>query len=66
MLSGPSFRSAFVFSINSLILSGFPLVSFDFAEASLSAFSWLYTPVCAVVHKYQMSFIYDIYNYSHL
>ena len=38
MLSGPSFRSAFVFGINSLILSGFPLTSFDLAEASLSAF----------------------------
>ena len=37
MLSGPSFRSAFVFGINSLILSGFPLTSFDLAEASLSA-----------------------------
>ena len=45
MLSGPSFRSAFVFGINSLILSGFPLTSFDLAEASLSAFSWLHTLV---------------------
>ena len=44
MLSGPSFRSAFVFGINSLILSGFPLTSFDLAEAS-SAFSWLHTLV---------------------
>ena len=57
MLSGPSFRSAFVFSINSLILSGFPLTSFHLAEASLSAFSWLYTFVRAVVQKYhEMSF----------
>ena len=63
MLPGPSFRSVFVFSINSLILSGFPLTSFHLAEASLSAFSWLYTLVCAVVQKYhEMSFI---YNYSH-
>ena len=63
MLSGPSFRSAFVFSINSLILSGFPLTSFHLAEASLSVFSWLYTLVCAVVQKYhEMSFIYD-YSY---
>ena len=38
MLSGPSFRSAFVFNINSLILPGFPLISFHLAEASLSAF----------------------------
>ena len=62
-LSGPSFRSAFVFNINSLILFGFPLVSFYLAEPSLSAFSWLYTLVCAVVQKYhEISFI---YNYSH-
>ena len=63
MLSGPSFRSAFIFSINSLILSGFPLTSFLLAEASLSAFSWLHALVCAVSQKYhEMSFI---YNYSH-
>ena len=49
MLSGPSFMSVFVFSINSLILSDFPLNSFNLAEASLS---WLYTIVCAVVQKY--------------
>ena len=48
MLSVPSFRSAFVFSVNSLI----PLASFNLAEASLSAFLWLYTLVCAVVKKY--------------
>ena len=36
MLSGLSFRSAFVFSINSiLILSGFPLTSLHLAEANL-------------------------------
>ena len=59
MLSGPSFRSASVFNINSLILSGFPLTSFPLAEASLSAFSWLYILVCAVVQKYhEMSFIF--------
>ena len=64
MLSSPSFRSAFIFSINSLILSGFPLTSFHLAEASLFAFSWLYTLVCAVVQKHnEMSFI---HNYSHL
>ena len=63
MLSGPSFRSVFIFSINSLILSGLPLTSFHLAEASLSVFSWLYTHECAVVQKYhEMSFI---YNYSH-
>ena len=52
MLSGPSFRSAFVFSIDSLIFSGFPLTSFHLAEASLSAFWLPYTVVCAVVQKY--------------
>ena len=61
MLPAPSFRSAFIFSINSLILSGFPLTSFHLDEASLSAFSWISTLVC--VKKYhEMSFI---YNYSH-
>ena len=52
MLSRPSFRQAFLFTINSLILSGFPLTSFPLVEASLSAFSWFYTLACAVVHKY--------------
>ena len=63
MLSGPSFRSTFVFSINCLILSGFPLYSFHVAQALLSPFLWLYTLVFAVAQKYhEMSFI---YNYSH-
>ena len=35
MLSGLSFRSAFVFSINSLILSGFPWTSLHLAEVNL-------------------------------
>ena len=35
MLSGLSFKSALVFSINSLILSGFPLISFHLAKANL-------------------------------
>ena len=64
MISGPSFRSAFAFSINSLILSGFPLTSIHLAEASLSAFSWLYTLVCAVVQTYHEMFF--IYNYLHV
>ena len=64
MLSGPTFRSAFAFSINSLILYGFPLTSFYLAEASLSAFSWFYTLMCAVVKKCHEMFF--IYNYSHL
>ena len=64
MSSCPSFRLAFLSSINSLILSGLPLTSFHLAEASLSAFSWLYTLACAVIQTYhEMSFI---YNYSHL
>ena len=52
MLSSPSFRSAFLFSINSLILSGFPLTSFHLAEASLFPFLWLSTPMCAVAQGY--------------
>ena len=60
MLPGPSFRSAFVFSINSLILPGFP-TSFHLAEASLSAFLWLYTLVCAVAQKILRNVF---YNYS--
>ena len=64
MLSGPSFRPAFVFNINSLILSSFPPSSLQLAEASLSTFSWPYTLVCAVVQKFviMISFICD---YSH-
>ena len=58
MPSNPSFRLAFVFSINSFL----PLTTFLLAEALLSAFSWLYTLVCAVVQKnHEMTFI---YNYS--
>ena len=34
MLSGLSLRSAFVFSMNSLILSGFLLTSFHLVEAN--------------------------------
>ena len=63
MLSGSSLKSAFVVSINSLILSGFPLTSFHLVEASLSAFSCPYTLVSAVVQKYHEMSI--IYNYSH-
>ena len=51
MLLGFSFSSAFVFSINSLILSVFPLSSFHSAEASRSAFSWLYTHLCVQLSK---------------
>ena len=64
VLPRPSLRSAFLFSISSLIISGFPFTSFRLAEASRSAFLWLYTLVCAVVQTHhEMSFI---YNYSHL
>ena len=44
MLSGPYFRSAFVFSINLLILPGFPLTSFHLGEASL-----LYLLLCGFI-----------------
>ena len=70
MLSRLSFRSAFVFSINSLILLAIHLTCFNSLESSLSAYSWLYTLVCAVVQKrHEMSFIcncshfqYSFYN----
>ena len=39
------------------------LTSFHLAKASLFAFSWLYTLVCAVVQKYLEMFF--IYNNSH-
>ena len=52
MLSGPSLRTDFVSSITSLILPDFPLTSFHLAEASQSAFSWLYTLLRAIVQKY--------------
>ena len=58
MLSDHFFRSVFVFIINSLILSGFPLPSFHLAETSLSACLWLYTLVCAAVQKYLECFFY--------
>ena len=54
MLSGPSFGSVVVSSINSLTLFGFPLTSFHSAEASLLDLLWLYTLVCVVVQKYQI------------
>ena len=63
MLPGPSFRSAFVLSINLLILSGLPLTSLLLTEALMSDLLLLYTLVHAVVQKYhEMSFI---YNYSY-
>ena len=55
MLLGPLFRSTFVFSINSLMLFGF-LLTFHLAEASLFAFLWLSTLVCAIVQKYHKFF----------
>ena len=75
MLSGPPFRSVFVFSFNSLILSGFPLNSFHLAEASLSVFSWLYTLVCAnltkcllfiIVHIFSIHFAINLYYLHNL
>ena len=66
MLSSPSFRSVSVFSINSLILPGFPLTSFYLAKASISAFLCFYTLVYVVVQKYLgMAFkIIHIFQYS--
>ena len=50
-------------TINSLTSPGFSLTSIHLAEASFSAFSRLYTLVCAIVRKcHEMSFI---YNHSH-
>ena len=47
-----------------VVRSWFPFfTSFHLAEASPSAFSSLYTLVCAVVQKYHK--MYFIYNYSH-
>ena len=44
----------FGFPYQTLILPGFPSTSFHLAEASLSAISWLYTLVCAVVNYVQL------------
>ena len=63
MLSSSSLRSAYVFSINSVILSGFPLTSFHLGEVSISTFLWLYTLECAVVQKYHQFFFIDNYSY---
>ena len=58
-----SFRSAYIFSINSLILFGLTLTSFHWADVSPSAFWWLYTLACAVVQNYQEMLF--MYNYSY-
>ena len=63
MLSGPSFRSAFVLSIKLINLDWLSFDFFHLADASLSDLSWLYTLVCAVFQKYNEMFF--IYNYSH-
>ena len=55
MLSSPSFKSPLLLSINSLILSGFPLTFFHLAEAPLSAFLWFHY---LTYHK--MSFLFII------
>ena len=63
MLSGPSFRSAVVFSINSLILSvAFLRLLFIYLKPHHLLFhGW--THVCSVAQKYHE--IPFIYNYSH-
>ena len=63
MSSCPSFKSIFIFSINSLILSGLPFILFHLAEASLSDFWWIYTLMYAAVQKYYEISLF--YNYSH-
>ena len=62
-LWGSSLRSTFVFSISSLILPGFPLISFHLAEALLLAFFVaLYS---AFFRKYhEMSFIYKYLHFA--
>ena len=63
MLSGPFFMLPFLFNINSVILSGFPLTSFHLAEALLSAFRGFVLLCVQLSKKYhEMSFI---YIYSH-
>ena len=78
MLSGPIFRSAFVFTINSLALSGFPLTSYHLAEAWLSAFSWLWTLVLQlsenitkcllfiIIHIFSIHFAMNLVLFIHL
>ena len=56
MLSGPFFRLAFVFSMNPLLMSGFPLSSFHLVEASLlylllRGFSLLYVQLYENIKK---------------
>ena len=57
MLSGPSFRSAFAFS---LILPGYPLISFYLAEASHLLFRG-FILLCVQVSKNITKFL----SYSH-
>ena len=71
MLSGPCFSSAFVFSINSLILSGFPLTSFHLAEASIcflfvffSGFILLCVQLSKNIRKCLLFIIIHIFQYS--
>ena len=54
------FQAGFRFQYQLINLVWFPLNSFYLAEASLSAFPWLYTLVCTVVQKCnEISFIYN-------
>ena len=59
MLSGPSFRPAFVFSINSLIMSGFPLISFHLAKTSLD-----FKLSCVQLSKIIYNYSYFWYSFS--
>ena len=61
MLSGPSFSSAFVISMISLILSDFPLTCFHLTEASNLLFRvFSYALVCTVVREYHVMFLFII------
>ena len=78
MLLGPSFRLAFVFSINLSNLSGFPLTSFHLNEASLSVFLWfVYTLkqlsknitkclLFIIIHIFSTHFAISLFNFNNL
>ena len=71
MLSGPSFRLPFVFSINSLILSGFSLTFFHLAESSLSAFSCFSKNIMKcllfiIIHIFSTHFVISLFHLHNL
>ena len=52
------------FQYQFIILSGFPLTSLHLSEASLFAFLWLHTLVCAVVQRSKCLLFIIIYSFS--